>query len=186
MPATNSVSWGLQAEAYRLLLKETPGDNAGWSWLPSNHPKLPPSNWWVGWGRVSRSRLSGMSRSHQANIDSDLAMCVCVRGGGFNISKMSFACRLHWQKAQQRDNGGYPSTPRPEATQLSFSVCLWHLMNCCPSTEAQGEFLRACKSVHRPSKGPSRYPVTSCLTQTTRIPTDFPSQILWVLLFLAL
>lgn len=42
--------------------------------------------------------------------------------GEFNTSKMAFACRLHWWKAQQRVIGGYPSIPHPEATWLSLSL----------------------------------------------------------------
>lgn len=42
-------------------------------------------------------------------------------GGWFNTGKMALTCRLHRRRARQGDNGGCPSSPLPEITQLSLS-----------------------------------------------------------------
>lgn len=55
--------------------KEPPAESVGWDWLLSNHPKLPPGNFQVGWDRVSGSPQGGASRSHQASADSSLTIC---------------------------------------------------------------------------------------------------------------
>lgn len=41
-------------------------------------------------------------------------------GGDFNIDKMVPSWRLHMRQALHRGNGGCPSSPRPEVTQLSL------------------------------------------------------------------
>lgn len=58
-------------------------------------------------------------------------------------------------------------------------ICLWHILSCSP-------FAGATESMHKPFKKTPGFPAAFHLTQTDRIPTDFHSQLLWGLFFLAL
>lgn len=69
-------------------------------------------------GRVPGSYQGGVSSIYQANEDSYLVM---GEGRGHNTGKRGPAFQLHEKRAQQRDSGGYSSSPCPESTQLSLS-----------------------------------------------------------------
>lgn len=63
---------------------------------------------------------------------------------------MASACLLCGRRARYRDTHGCLPRPLPEATRLSFSLCLWHLPSCCLSAVAHGECLGVRESVRRP------------------------------------
>lgn len=73
--------------------------------------------------------------------------------GKLNIENTAPISQLHGRKAQQRDNGGCPSSPHTEDIQLSLSLYIlgisWAAI---PPLEPRGECLGARESVWGPLK----------------------------------
>ena len=58
----------------------------------------------------------------QADLRRPIKIRFGLCGGRLQQGKMVLACRLHGRRAQQKENGGCPSSPCPEATQLGLSL----------------------------------------------------------------
>lgn len=55
-----------------------------------------------------------------------------------NTGKMALSCWLHWRRILLRENGNFPFSPHPKATQLSLLVHIWCLPSYYSSIRAQG------------------------------------------------
>lgn len=150
LPTPKSVSWGEGAQACVLLQKEPLAESV---WAGVGCLTICELGW------TGSKRVTGWSRGHLPRPMQIGFGCV---GGGFNTGKMAPTYRLQRRRVQQRNNGGCPSSPCAEVTQLSLFLYV------CGTSWAASPLLEprvsACKGVSLcmgPLRGPLHFQLPS-------------------------